>query len=710
MPIEFDYILKRYEGSRTRQFKPEAIKSPLSNISIISAPNSSGKSTLMNIIALSLFGTDVKAVSVNESLKKQISALTDHNIQDITFHLRITDPSGMNGLVVSKDSFSSMDIIRKEIINGAEKLIDSDRFHMKYKLIYDIPDNPLERLKELTANIKNQQSSWILRLNLLLTYINTNMKELLKRKKEYDTDSINKNKTEAQGNLELARNNKESFQKKQQLLNKYYYLRKYLELEKEYNSIKDESKEVNKEKRERIEEQRGKEYEFRKKAEEKGKIQEKIKQLKEWIGLNIAETDIAQISGFSKWKLKIKQTPTKQTLDEDLVFLKEIEDKCTEELKKYEDKSSMMEVEFYDKLLLWIRENMISNYKVPGTEITFSLLMEKLENIVKENRKVINDKRRLENIIKWIEELKEKIDEFNELGTTISEKYKDMTDAHLESKLKEIFEDKKDYDSLKKQLKKDMQALVFNLSKFGVNEEDDFQTLFNGLIIRFPELQSYDSISLNRIDSEISELGRKIESMSDDERRESLRIEALNKQLEEAMNAEPHKYNGKYEQLKTLADSIDDLSRKVAKWDRYIGDFKVKNPNANENIRFDSERMDYFNKVSIYLARRMASVTHIDRKYELKKVDLINSKFIATDDTVIHFQVMGAGQKQLSYILNKLSYDGRSIIAMFDEVAMMSPTTMREIVSKMRNLMDDNGKLLVGLLVSPSDEVNILDG
>ena len=124
----------------------------------------------------------------------------------------------------------------------------------------------------------------------------------------------------------------------------------------------------------------------------------------------------------------------------------------------------------------------------------------------------------------------------------------------------------------------------------------------------------------------------------------------------------------------------------------------------------DPESSDYFNRVSKYLADRMKTVDHIDKKYELREVDLINSKFVAKDGTVIQFQVMGTGQKQLTHILNKLSYDGRVIIAMFDEVAMMSPSTMRDIVNKMRGLMDDGGKLLAGLLVSPSDKVNITDG
>ena len=710
MTIEFDYTLKRYQGLSTRIFRPEAIKSPLANISNISAPNSSGKSTLMNIIALSLFGTNSRASTVNESLKKQISSLTDHSIQDITFRLRITDKSGKNGLFVSKDSFDSMDIIRKEIINGTEKHIASDTFHDRYKLIYDIPDNPLERLKELTVNIKTQQTRWQSKLASLIYYVNTNIRDLLKRKQDYDIPSIEKNRASAQGNLELVRNNKISIEAKLGRLKKYYFLKKYLTLKEQYESKKEESKEINRVKKEKSKERKAKETEFREKAEESGRIHEKIKSLKERISQNFVEVDLGEEPGFSKWNAKIKQTPTRESLQDDLDFVKKIEARCSVELEKYQNESSVEEVEFYDRLVSWIRDNLSSNYKVPGTEMTFSLLMEKLDGIVEENRNKIARKRRLKNINDWINELRGAIQEFEELSETISKKYSDMTKAQRDSKIKEISDKKLDYESLIRQLNKDMQSLALELSKLGLNEENEFYAEFNALVIRFPEFQTYDSFSFNKIESEIKNLTSKIESLSQDEQRERLIIETLEKQLEAARNAKPHIFGGKEKQLSILLESLNTLSSAIASWDNFMQDYKPKTSGSEGNFGVSPERVDYFNRVSRYLARRMVVLTHVDRKYELKEVDLINSKFVATDGTVIHFQVMGSGQRQLTYILNKLSYDGRIIIAMFDEVAIMTPTTMRDILNRMRSLMDDGGKLLVGLLVSPSDEVKIIDG
>ena len=170
--IEFDYKIDRDEGSNIRTFTPMVIRGPLSNISVISAPNSAGKSTLMNLIALSLFGAEPNVKSVNEALREQILALTNFEIQKVTFWIRLTDKSGKNGFIIKKENFDTKDIIRKEIENGVEKLIDSDRFHKKYELIYDIPDNPLERLKDLTNSVKLQQTKWNAQLARLREFVN----------------------------------------------------------------------------------------------------------------------------------------------------------------------------------------------------------------------------------------------------------------------------------------------------------------------------------------------------------------------------------------------------------------------------------------------------------------------------------------------------------------------------------------------------------
>lgn len=70
---------------------------------------------------------------------------------------------------------------------------------------------------------------------------------------------------------------------------------------------------------------------------------------------------------------------------------------------------------------------------------------------------------------------------------------------------------------------------------------------------------------------------------------------------------------------------------------------------------------------------------------------------------------MGTGESQLAYIISKLNYNDKKLVAMFDEVSTMTQETMRPIIDKMEELKREN-KLLVGLLVFPSSEVKIRNG
>ena len=329
--------------------------------------------------------------------------------------------------------------------------------------------------------------------------------------------------------------------------------------------------------------------------------------------------------------------------------------------------------------------------------MTFSTLVGKLEGFVNSNRESFKKKKNLKNIKEWINDLKKKITEYNEISTLIGTKYKEISSAQRDSKYEEISESGKELNEKKMELKTQLQSLFLELKKFNIEDPEDVQEAYNVLLLRFPELNAFGTLSLQKIDNDIRDLKSSINVSSEKEQKDKFRIEMLENQLKNAEKMGPHKYQGKMRELSVLLDSIGDLIKKISEWERLIDKYKGKEDASNNN---------YFRKVSLYLAHRMKYVNHIDRRYELKEVDLINSRFIAMDGTRIHFQVMGTGQRQLTYIMNKLNYDGKKILAMFDEVATMSETTMQPIVNKMMQLREE-GKLLLGLLVSPSEEVKI---
>ena len=82
--IKINYTIERDEGNEVIEFKPNLIPTELPNIAYIQGPNSSGKSTLLNIIALAFFG---------DKLSKEIRKVRqDSSYKAIV--LRIDSPGG----------------------------------------------------------------------------------------------------------------------------------------------------------------------------------------------------------------------------------------------------------------------------------------------------------------------------------------------------------------------------------------------------------------------------------------------------------------------------------------------------------------------------------------------------------------------------------------------------------------------------------------
>ena len=87
--INFDYLLTRFEGDETRIYTPEKFPRELPNLVYIQGPNSSGKSTLLNIIALAFFGLKLKEDELPTSLREKLKDLIYSDHQSLVFSVSI---------------------------------------------------------------------------------------------------------------------------------------------------------------------------------------------------------------------------------------------------------------------------------------------------------------------------------------------------------------------------------------------------------------------------------------------------------------------------------------------------------------------------------------------------------------------------------------------------------------------------------------------
>src|SRR3990172_6736965 len=156
--LKYNYKIVRDEGNVTREYNPDLIPTELDNIVYIEGPNSSGKSTLLNILALGLFGLELKDNELHSSLKEKLENLLYSEHQKLQFNFEILSKDSSLCISSEKPDLNSAEFFVKIRRGKTETLIDPDRFKREFKLIYDVPINPLGRLPQLLNEIKFTQS------------------------------------------------------------------------------------------------------------------------------------------------------------------------------------------------------------------------------------------------------------------------------------------------------------------------------------------------------------------------------------------------------------------------------------------------------------------------------------------------------------------------------------------------------------------------
>ena len=707
--IEFEYKIRRMEGSRTKEFIPGIIKSPLQNVSVISAPNSSGKSTLMNLIALSLFGDNSENDAVNPSLRERIKSLLNHEIQEVTFSIKITDESSKNGLIITKEKFETNEMIRKELIEGKEQYISSEVFFKKYQLIYDIPDAPLKRLNNLIGVVRNQQNKWSGEIENLRMFLNSNTTELFRRQKQSNIKSLEEEIEKNNKEMNQISNDNKELKEDYSQLDKYYLIRKYKETESQYNSITSLYKELNSKQKQKKEQNEEISEQLYKKIVLNGQIIQKIGELKQKIIESTPEDDTKDIKDYNEWLAKRMQKATLNSVEKDLIIVRQLHEKVNENLSQIKESGKLDEIEFYKKLSLWIEENLndISNVIVPGTQMDFQSFVEGIKRIVYSNKEAIEQKRRCENILEWIKDIEEEIKKYKELNEEISRDYKNLTTAQLDIKTEEFTREKTGASEEKRRLKRELDRITDEFKKYNIQNQN-IDVEYAHLLRLFPQLNQFENKSAKSIQGNLKEINEKIGANDRKHAQKDGSLQLLKKQLNDAKNIKPHKYENKENELSKILELTIEMSKKVNDWSKLIESYDNKDSIEGQNLNTQNN-LGYFSKVSKYLAEEMKSITHIGEKLELEEVDLLHSRFISKDGKIIHFEVMGTGESQLAYIISKLNYNDKKLVAMFDEVSTMTQETMRPIIDKMEELKREN-KLLVGLLVFPSSEVKIRNG
>jgi exonuclease SbcC len=217
-------------------------------------------------------------------------------------------------------------------------------------------------------------------------------------------------------------------------------------------------------------------------------------------------------------------------------------------------------------------------------------------------------------------------------------------------------------------------------------------------------LETYLLYDVNDLSYTSATLGNDVDSRSESISDLEFDIKYQESELSRLRKKKPHRYQDRLTELNGLHDKCLQLEQRLSKeFAEYLSALTSQKAPA----RPTKAATDYFDEVAKYLGRKLGSIRHIDKVYNVERIDLLKGLVHAEGGTIIRLSDMGTGQSQSAYLLGLLSTnDQRPIIALFDEIAMMDSTSLEPIFRKLNELYDSN-RLLAAVMVQRGDEVRV---
>lgn len=699
--ITVDYLIERNEGDEIVTYSPKLLPTEYDNVVYIKGPNACGKSTLLNIIALAFFGN--KLPELDQTLKNRLLNLLDLDHQKIKFLISFNNPELGFTLTSKKRNLNTLDIsVEIETKEGVRQL-NPDSFFREYKLIYDIPTNPLERLPQLLVELKTTQNELGQKIGILKDFLRTIIEEIGNSKDPNKLDElINKidELKRSYDNLEIDLNIIKSHRRKVEI----YYLYKF------YINANDEYKEQQKLLSELNQRLHAVELEGRRSTRTLTNLERKINNDKTRL-LELYNDSYIKLKGILPESEKVHLRAWKETNINNEINYSEIYKTIREKTKYFINiienlleneriifNTELKSIEVYRRLLAALSEVRFNDVFLPGFDQTVENFKQILSNELNNFTELEN---RILNISVCIEILKEFYCSLNSTIKLVIE-YKENTNTPYDESgfdvdviRNEIKTAVSITDALDKKIGK-LRSQMISKNLDPSNPPKSYYETNNDPEIKPFEIMSEESIKqeLQKIDMQISLKSKQLERLS-----ESLKVK--NQEIVLMNSKKPHIHREYLNDLDSLFISIQRVEQ------RFKTVFSKNISHIIEQTRLSDDDLFYADLLSELLAKKIVSIKHIDNEYQVKKLDLVNREIVTEGNKTIRFEDLGTGQSQAGFLLAKLAMsENKKIIALFDEVAMMDEYTLQPVKDRLNQLYKEN-KLIMAIIVQKSETISI---
>lgn len=704
--IKIDYLIRRDEGDQIIDYQPNQIPSDLPILSYIQGPNASGKSTLLNIIALAFFGLKSSKEELNPDLKNRIAALVNSSHQKLKFKIEIENEKLGVQFKLEKKELDNESITVRKIENGKDIPISEDLFKREYKLVYDIPNDPLGRLPLLLYSLRDQQKD----ISADITDFRDQLRTIIQQIKDCrDPELLSKLRNRIKENESLLNDSKE---KEKMLEKKYLNLLEYrfarfmsfyqteiLELNKR---VRDLQKEANEERR--VQNRNLKLY-----MDLSENLSIRIQQIEE-IFDHITEVLPAFLEKDQQINYQILRKGDIHNEIHNPEIYKSIRDESeyfahyfsnftlSERIKLSNDLEKKRLLKSLVAILLDYQDNKIT---IPGINLSIIEFITSLKNELNDLENITSKLDNIEKCTHLFEQLMKMMDEGIKIASQINDK-KDFNEEEIVAlQLHQDIEIKqKRIDSLSKVLTELRTGAI----------QDQFNP--DDLINRYPvikediELSLYNILDEKQIIEKVIDLETKFKSIKDTNRKLDRKLEDMKEELSQLESRQPHKYQDSFDSIQRLLTHIQHLEILFHSFDSWLYQL-IENPETMIDVT--PRQSEYTERVGNYLGKKIGRILYGLENYDVKNINVV-SKIVNTENgKIIHFSDLSTGQGQGAYLDGLLNmHENRKIVALFDEVAMMDDQTLKPIMEKLRNLYNEK-KLLLAIIVQKSNDVKIKD-
>lgn len=651
------------------------------NIFLIKGRNDQGKSTIMQIVALGLCG--LESTDIDKTLKEKMLRLISPDTK-CEFNFKIVSNDGKISLeAYMKD--------RRQTIKVGDKVKNATYIEDNFKILFDVPDDPAKKLisslQSIEHNLRQYESYAQSYLNDIKQTIDALEKweekeQRLKDEKQSLTDRKDTLKQIEERLLQVENNFKES--------EKCRAVNLYDKLTKEFQHLDIELKNLEK----RIKEL--------KTAGTGGKSNSKYNRLMQNFrdALSILKFSVKTSMELERFLIGKEKEKLEVIIEEiDAIFtIKDLNNKKLKEWYAFYDKivtnlesnplykKKLVEeeqIELINRLIPVLKDFIGINAIIPGTngksvgEFIKDLEVSKTDLEVKIAEKIaLNDSRSVCN------DVLKQLSNIATIHKNIPQK--EESDA---GNLEELLNQKND-------IKTRIEATLKELDKI----EDQVNSIPEPERARLLSTKDWVENEYETVKNEKIALEKKIKDLETKIAGSTELIKELERTSESSVKLDKGELNALFHTTETIL-------RNLSSWIDYVSSVNLNEASIKNSE--DQEGEKFYNALGEYFADVLRVIYFENKGWPVKKVDLLNHRYIVDERDPIDFVDFGTGHNQLNSFMARLkqNYGGRKKIVLFDELGVMDKNNVDRLLEEIKKQII-SGELMFALLTQVDNNLN----